>query len=63
MAEDFREATITRQMPYPLTQVQAGDTVVVELSSAIWQICSNIPRISGTKRRRIPSNEQNATGG
>ena len=31
MAEDFREATITRQMPYPLTQVQAGDTVVVEI--------------------------------
>ena len=31
MAEDFREATITRQMPYPLAQVQAGDTVVVEI--------------------------------
>ena len=31
LAEDFREATITRQMPYPLTQVQAGDTVIVEI--------------------------------
>ena len=31
LAEDFREATITRQMPYPLEQVQAGDTVIVEI--------------------------------
>ena len=31
LAEDFREATITRGMPYPLTQVQAGDTVIVEI--------------------------------
>ena len=30
-AADFREAVITRQMPYPLTQVQAGDTVIVEI--------------------------------
>ena len=26
LAEDFREAIITRQMPYPLEQVQEGDT-------------------------------------
>ena len=26
-----REATITRQMPYPLEQVQTGDTVIVEI--------------------------------
>lgn len=31
LAADFREAVITRQMPYPLTQVQAGDTVIVEI--------------------------------
>lgn len=31
LAEDFSEAVITRQMPYPLTQVQAGDTVIVEI--------------------------------
>lgn len=31
LAEDFREATITRQMPYPLEQVQAGDTVIMEI--------------------------------
>lgn len=31
LAEDFREATITRQMPYPLEQVRAGDTVIVEI--------------------------------
>ncbi len=31
LAEDFREATITRQMPYPLERVQAGDTVIVEI--------------------------------
>ena len=31
LAEDFREATITRQMPYPLSSVQAGDTVIVEI--------------------------------
>ena len=31
LAEDFREATITRQMPYPLEQVQTGDTVIVEI--------------------------------
>ena len=31
LAEDFRTAVITRQMPYPLTQVQAGDTVIVEI--------------------------------
>lgn len=31
LAEDFREATVTRQMPYPLEQVQTGDTVIVEI--------------------------------
>ena len=31
LAADFREAVITRQMPYPLEQVQAGDTVIVEI--------------------------------
>ena len=31
LAEDFREATITRQMPYPFDGVQAGDTVIVEI--------------------------------
>ena len=31
LAEDFREATVTRQMPYPMGQVQAGDTVIVEI--------------------------------
>ena len=31
LAEDFREAVISRQMPYPLDQVQAGDTVIVEI--------------------------------
>lgn len=31
LAADFREAVITRQMPYPLGQVQAGDTVIVEI--------------------------------
>ena len=32
LAEDFRAAVITRQMPYPLAaQVQAGDTVIVEI--------------------------------
>lgn len=31
LAEDFATATITRQMPYPLGQVQAGDTVIVEI--------------------------------
>ena len=31
LAADFREALITRQMPYPLEQVQAGDTVIVEI--------------------------------
>lgn len=31
LAEDFREATITRQMPYPLSSVRAGDTVIVEI--------------------------------
>ena len=29
--QGFTEATITRQMPYPLEQVQAGDTVIVEI--------------------------------
>ena len=29
LAEDFREAIITRQMPYPLEQVQEGDTVII----------------------------------
>lgn len=31
MAEDFASTTITRQTPYPLGQVQAGDTVIVEI--------------------------------
>lgn len=31
LAEDFREAIITRQMPYPLEQVQEGDTVIIEI--------------------------------
>lgn len=31
LAADFSEAVITRQMPYPLEQVQAGDTVIVEI--------------------------------
>ena len=31
LAEDFREAIITRQMPYPLEQVQKGDTVIIEI--------------------------------
>lgn len=31
LAEDFREAVISRQMPYPLDQVQAGDTIIVEI--------------------------------
>lgn len=31
MAEDFATATITRQMPYQMAQVKAGDTVVVEI--------------------------------
>ena len=31
LVADFREAVITRQMPYPLGQVQAGDTVIVEI--------------------------------
>lgn len=30
LAEDFREAIITRQMPYP-EQVQEGDTVIIEI--------------------------------
>ena len=31
LAEDFRETVITRQMPYPLEQVQEGDTVIIEI--------------------------------
>lgn len=31
LAADFSESIITRQMPYPLEQVQAGDTVIVEI--------------------------------
>ena len=31
LAEDFRETVITRQMPYPLEQVQQGDTVIIEI--------------------------------
>ena len=31
LAEDFREAIITRQMPYPLEQVQESDTVIIEI--------------------------------
>lgn len=31
LATDFREAVITRQLPYPMEQVQAGDTVIVEI--------------------------------
>jgi len=31
LAEDFRKAIITRQMPYPLEQVQEGDTVIIEI--------------------------------
>lgn len=31
LAEDFAEATITRQMPYPLEQVRTGDTVIIEI--------------------------------
>lgn len=31
LAADFSEATVTRQMPYPLADVQAGDTVIVEI--------------------------------
>ncbi|MCD7946895.1 MAG: hypothetical protein LUG13_01165 [Oscillospiraceae bacterium] len=31
LAEDFSEAVITRQTPYPLEAVQAGDTVIIEI--------------------------------
>lgn len=31
LAEDFATATITRAMPYPLAEVQAGDTVIIEI--------------------------------
>lgn len=31
LAEDFAESVITREMPYPMAQVQQGDTVIVEL--------------------------------
>lgn len=31
LAEDFATATITRAMPYPLTDVQEGDTVIIEI--------------------------------
>ncbi len=30
-AEDFREAVISRQMPYPLYEVRSGDTVIIEI--------------------------------
>lgn len=31
LADSFAEATVTRQTPYPLAQVQASDTVIVEI--------------------------------
>ncbi len=31
LAEDFKEAVITREMPYPLGGVKAGDTVIIEI--------------------------------
>ena len=63
MAEDFRGATHRARCLSRLCRCRRGTRWSWRLSSATWRICSNIPRISGTKRRRIPSNEQNATGG
>ncbi len=31
LADDFAEATVTRAMPYPLADVQQGDTVIIEI--------------------------------